>query len=235
MKKGDQTLFSGTQAQGSGGVIPALARAPAWGRRRASGGFVDEDAVTLRLRPVPTRRRFFADLPIDLPTLLATVVVGAGVWLVSTQPLPETTIARSPITQPVAQPPGPAFEPEPVLASGLSVPAQTLSDQFDEDEIIIFVEDVDDDEVVIFDDAVDDDEILVFDDTEPPFRTKRADRRARRIARRRTKQGQRARSRGDTLAAERHFRAALKAWPSHAPATAALAELYLTDRRFGRL
>ena len=120
---------------------------------------MDEDAITLKLTPVPLRRPLLEVVPFDVPTVVGAIAVAAAVWLAVTGPRhpPPPMLPPQPATTQLEAAP---FDPEPVLASGLALRSGT----FGEDELA-FDDQVFDEEIIIFDEAASDEEIIIFDDT----------------------------------------------------------------------
>ena len=185
--------------------------------------FIDEDAVTLKLPPVPPRG-LFAHVPREVTGIIGGALLMACL-LFTFAPAPNVTPTEPLAEQATVIEPEGLHEPPPsdrgpVLAAVSVSPRLESFD--DEDEIVIFEED-----------DVEDDEIIIFE--EPPkaaVAVASKPKRSRSAARAFARQGRDARTAGKRRDAKKHYRAALDVWPTHAAAASALAELYLEDRRY---
>lgn len=197
------------------------------GQARSRPAFVDEEAVTLKVPVVPPQG-LFRNVPRDVSAIIGSALlmacfvfaVAPAPKVTPTEPLAEQT------TEIETEAPGrpPASDRGPVLAA-VSVSPRLQPLDPEEDEILIFEEE----------DDVADDEIIIFE--EPPAvtlapKSRAKPKRSRSGARTFARQGRDARKAGNRREAKQHYRAALDAWPTHASAAAALAELYLEDRRY---
>ena len=198
------------------------------GQARSRPAFIDEDAVTLKVPAVP-RQGWFPNVPRDVSAIIGSALLttclvftfAPGPSVTPTEPLAER--ATEVETEALGDPP--ASDRGPVLAA-VSPRLQPLDL---DDEIVIFEEDDDDD--------VADDEIIIFEEPAKPAvtiasRARAKPKRSRSEARAFARRCRDARKAGDRREAKKHYRAALDAWPTHATAAAALAELYLEDRRY---
>lgn len=196
------------------------------GQVRPRPALVDEDAVTLKVPVVPPQG-LFRNVPRDVSAVIGSALLMACfVFTVAPAPSvdgsePLAQKATEIDTEAPVQPP--ASDRGPVLAAVSVSPRVQPLDA--EDEILIFEEE----------DDVADDEIIIFE--EPPAvtiapKSRAKPKRSRSEARSFARQGRDARKAGNRREAKKHYRAALAAWPTHATAAAALAELYLEDGRY---